>query len=219
MTLIRPLRTREDAQCAHAAQPHGLWVAVSVLVTAASMWALTYAGPSDNVTPDTQQYAYQTLLRLGVPDAAAYEQAHRWYCARQQDPEIRPSLRRCLQKRAHPRFQAIFAARPGWILLAAPLVAVMGLSGLMVLTFICGVVAGSVVYVAVRELGGGHHAGLASIVLLYLLPSGHWLTQAIPEGLVLAALVVCGIGAHRLVGGRTGGAALLIGGLAAVHDV
>lgn len=196
----------------------------AVVGVAAVLWLLVYAGPAGNISADTLQYAYQTRLMMGDDSAKAYTTAVNWYCARPDAATSSGHVSRadCLREMAAPgaapyrtpRFQAIFHSRPGWPLLAAPLVAVFAMNGLVVLAFLGGLAAGAACYWAVRELGGGHRAGLASMVGLYLLPSGYWLTNVLPEGLILALSATAAIGAIRLVNGRPWGATLFAAALA-----
>ena len=88
------------------------------------------------------------------------------------------------------RYNRILDTRVGYPLFAAPFVVVFGESGMTLAMLVLGMIAGMATAFAVRMLGGNWIQSLAAIVLLYLLPTGYWMTRLLGESGALAATLV-----------------------------
>jgi hypothetical protein len=158
---------------------------------------------------DTYRYMTATERYLGHSDPAAISLALGYYCTdlarttsgtNAAKNKIRTSCDSIWT--AHgglapnkPQFNEIFNSRPGYPLLAAPFVALFGLSaGFAVLTVLITVAAGWAALILVRLAGAGPEAGLAAMLLTYVLPTGYWLQQFLTEGptLILTFAVLAG---------------------------
>jgi hypothetical protein len=93
------------------------------------------------------------------------------------------------------RYHRILDTRPGYPLVAAPFVAVFHERGMTLATLFLGMLAGAFAALVVRRLGGTWVQSLAAVVLLYLLPTGFWISRLLAEaGAVAAALgTLCAI--------------------------
>jgi hypothetical protein len=81
---------------------------------------------------------------------------------------------------------AIFDSRPGFPLVAAPFVMVFGAwRGAAVATALTAVLGGVLAYSAVRLASGRPLAGVFAAALLFVLPSGFWLTRLLADGMVM----------------------------------
>jgi hypothetical protein len=177
---------------------------------------------------DTYRYMTATERFLGHSDPATVGLALGYYCAdlartTESTPAARDKTRSTCDSywTAHgglapntPRFNEIFNSRPGYPLLAAPFVALFGLSaGFAALTVLITLAAGWAALILVRLAGGGPEAGLAAMLLTYVLPTGYWLQQFLTEGptLVLTFAVLAGAVLLRRGATRAG---LVVSGLA-----
>jgi hypothetical protein len=101
------------------------------------------------------------------------------------------------------RYRAIFDSRPGFPLVATPLVKLFGAwRGMVLTTMLLAVAAGLLAYVAVWLALGSRRAGIAATVLFYLLPTGYWVTRMLAEGAMIVGYLGVLIGATLLWRGR-----------------
>ncbi|MFJ3716544.1 hypothetical protein [Streptomyces sp. NPDC090057] len=167
------------------------------------------AGPQFTLFPDSYRYARAAEGYLGASPAEAHRKALAAYCAsradraahdRRLEPTARQSERTisageeraCLERWADapdittddPRYQAIFAGRPGYPLLAAPFVAGFGvLSGMRLLGVLTAAAGSLLVLGLLRSAGLTRRAALAGQVTFLATPLGWWSAQALSEGL------------------------------------
>lgn len=183
---------------------------VAVLLVASGLFWVRWNEPARQAMPDTYWYTRQAVIDSGASTAHAEEVASRVECA------ARNRYARELGRRQachhyptiwpDPRYVRIFTTRPGFSLLAAPLVRLAGpWRGMEGATALASVLAALLGYAAVRGLGGSRFAGLAAAVLLFVLPSGYWITRMLPEGAMLAGCLAAGAGV-TLLWPRTAGA-------------
>jgi hypothetical protein len=167
------------------------------------------AGPRFTLFPDSYRYARAAEEYRGATPAQAHRTALAAYCAsraertahdRRLQPTVRQSEREieaaeeraCVDRWADapdittgdPRYQAIFAARPGYPLLAAPFVAAFGVLGGMRLLGVLTAVTGSLLVLGLlRSAGLTRRAALVGQVTFLATPLGWWSAQALSEGL------------------------------------
>ncbi|WP_330349814.1 hypothetical protein [Streptomyces sp. NBC_00582] len=194
-TVRRPRRLR-------AALPLLVCVVYAVLQLAAgSRWTLF---------PDSYRYARAAEQYLGDSRAQAHRTALAAYCTSRADREahgvrLQPTnhrseqalaaaaARKCRHRWANardittadPRYQAIFAARPGYPLLAAPFVGALGvLDGMWLLGLLTAAGGSLLVFGLLRRGAGlGRTAALTGQVAFLASPLGWWSDQALSEGL------------------------------------
>ncbi|MGW5324776.1 hypothetical protein [Streptomyces sp. NPDC004014] len=183
--------------------------ALPLLVCALYAVLQLVAGPQFTLFPDSYRYARATERYLGAPPAEAHRTALAAYCAsradrtahdrrlqptvRQSEDAIRAAAERaCLDRWADapdittgdPRYQAIFAGRPGYPLLAAPFVAAFGvLRGMQVLGVLTAAAGSLLVLALLRSAGLTRRAALVGQVTFLATPLGWWSAQALSEGL------------------------------------
>jgi hypothetical protein len=98
-------------------------------------------------------------------------------------------------RNVRPRYIPIFDSRPGYPLVAAPFVKVLGVwRGMVIATLMIGVAVGVLAYVGVRLTFGSRLAGLAAPVLIYVLPSGFWISRLMADGMMLAGYLAAIVG-------------------------
>jgi hypothetical protein len=116
-----------------------------------------------------------------------------------------------------PRYEEIFAARPGYPIILAPLSALLDRQGFVAATLMIAVLDGILIMILVRLLGGSSAEQLVAGGAFLLLPSGFWSTRLLSDGTMLAGLLVTVCGAILLQRGtRLAGGGLIIFGLGAV---
>lgn len=177
---------------------------------------------------DSYRYGVYALRLLGVPQQEAHDQALRIYCrqkaeaaerTRNLDPWQRyhePStvdadIAACLAAHptrlapSSPRYQAIFDTRPGFPLLAAPFVKVLGLArGMLLASLALGAAGGLMVFLLLRIAGAPRGPALVGQLLYYALPTGFWASRTLSEGTMLLATFAVLAGAWLLVRRRIG---------------
>ncbi|MFG1887976.1 hypothetical protein ACGFIR_08895 [Micromonospora sp. NPDC049051] len=170
--------------------------------------------------PDTYWYARQAATVTGTPSAEADRFAARLVC-RQGMPSPRPGVSCVTATRQWaasmpPRYQRIFTTRPGYSLMAAPFVLAFGERGMVLVTAALAVLAGVLAALAVRLLGGGLLSSLAATALLFLLPTGFWLSRLLAEaGATMFALAALCAALPLLRPGGSTRRRLLLGGVVA----
>jgi hypothetical protein len=116
-----------------------------------------------------------------------------------------------------PRYEEIFAARPGYPIILAPLSAMLGRQGFVVATLMVAILDGILIMILVRLLGGTSAEQIVAAGAFLLLPSGFWSTRLLSDGTMLAGLLVTVCGAILLQRGRRrAGVGLILAGLGAV---
>ncbi|MGX7827264.1 hypothetical protein ACTG9Q_19465 [Actinokineospora sp. 24-640] len=193
------------------------------------------SSPTLRYSSDSYQYSVTALYYLGVDPRAAHTRAVGAHCsaaaqgaerARQRNPvklrEPAPTgaEARCADTYRDAmipigaRYQAIFSPRVGYPLLAAPLVAVLGVPwGMWLAAALCTAAAGALVWLLLRRMGVSPGWAVVGQVLLYVSPIGVWGSWALAEGVVFAGAVGALLGAWMLVdrGGGHGLAVLMAG--------
>ncbi|MEU2664337.1 hypothetical protein [Micromonospora sp. NPDC007220] len=191
------------------------------LLAAAALGSLLWVGrwetAPQHAYPDTYWYARQAVTATGTPSAEADRFAARLVC-RQGMPSPRPGVSCVAGTRQWaasmpPRYQRIFTTRPGYSLTVAPFVLAFGERGMVLATAALAVLAGVLAALAVRLLGGGLVSSLAATALLFLLPTGFWLSRLLAEAGATAFALAALCAAIPLLrpGGSTRGR-LLLGG-------
>lgn len=170
---------------------------------------------------DTYQYARQTLRILGDSQQQAVHEAVVMYCqdsgnaavtadtlnsaASSTGSAYASAYDACLQTYRNgltpssPRYIAIFTSRPGYPLLAAPIVAVLGLRfGLWAAAMLCTLLASFLVIILLRATGCGTRAALAGQALYLAAPTGYWGSRMLTDGPALATTLLALLGAWWL---------------------
>lgn len=186
------------------------------------------AGRLRNTTwNDTYRYINAIERDLGRSDAEAQAIALNYYCtdlartttataANETDPGAKTSARIESRDRCErywtaqgglapnkPRFNLIFDSRPGYPLLAAPLVAAFGVSdGLALLSVLLTLTAGWGVLLLIRLSGGSPLAALCGMTACFTLPTWFWLQQFLTESPTLVCAIAVLIGAVLMQRGR-----------------
>jgi hypothetical protein len=163
------------------------------------------ASPSVDPSNDTYRYAIMTLRVLGESRASAEAQALRAYCrenaawqARRQrvDPvsfesvyPTQESVNACEERSAHglaptdPRYRAIFESRWGFPVLAAPMVAVLGVNdGLKCTSVLMTMLGGLAAYATLRILGLRRDVAALGQAFYYASPIGVWGSYGLTDG-------------------------------------
>jgi hypothetical protein len=193
--------------------------------------------PAAIVYPDTARYAEMALTYDGMSPVAARQAAVDLQCADvaeqlaradavrpvPQHPDVAAAESSCRSSQADhliptgsPRYQAMFDARPGYPMLVAPLIPLLGLkAALWAVPVAATLLAGMLVWVLLRRLGATPAAAAAGQALLYVLPTGWWGSQMLTEGPVLLGVTAAALGAVLCLAGRHGsGSIVLLAGLA-----
>jgi hypothetical protein len=183
-----------------------LAIAAVLLVSTGLFWARS-AGPSRLAQPDTFWYVRQAVLFDGKGVAAANAAGNDVICQARNEAAVAvgrpPACHHYITRLPDPRYIRIFTTRPGFALLAAPLITLFGLwNGMIAATLICCLLVALLMFAAVRQLGGSMLAAMAAVILIFVLPSGYWMTRMLPEGAILAGYLATGIGAIRIWRGQ-----------------
>lgn len=158
---------------------------LAAAVLASLLWWARWETAPQHAYPDTYWYARQAATISGTPAPEAGRFATRLVCRHgmpspQRGTDCRTGTPRWAAGMP-PRYQRIFTTRPGYSLVAAPLVRVFGERGLVAATALLAVLAGVLAALAVRLLGGGPVSSLFATLLLFLLPTGFWLSRLLGE--------------------------------------
>jgi hypothetical protein len=175
----------------------------AVLLIASGLFMFNFNGRARQALPDTYWYTRQAVRYSGASIAHSGEVASRVECAAinrySREIGMPAACHHYPTHQPNPRYARIFTTRPGFSLLAAPLVRLAGpLPGMEWATAIASVLAALVGYAAVRAVGGSRLAGIGSALLLYIFPSGYWTSRLLPEGAMLAGCLATGIGITML---------------------
>jgi hypothetical protein len=158
-----------------------------------ALWALRWDTTGQHAYPDSYWYTRQAAGFAGMSGPDAEVLAARTVCGH--GHPVLDGWSTCQDGiRAYAggfpeRYNRILDTRPGYPLVAAPFVAVFHERGMTLATLMLGVLAGMFAALVVRQLGGSWVQSLAAVVLLYLLPTGFWISRLLAEsGAVAAAL-------------------------------
>lgn len=161
---------------------------------------------------DTYRYVMTVERILGRDAADAQAIALRWYCVdAARTGTGTADAGDCVRSWTKlgglapnaPRYNEIFATRPGYPLLVAPFAAVFGLgAGLAVVAWLVTLAAGWLCLLLARLSGLGVAGSLGAMVALYCLPTFFWLQQYLTEGLMLVCTLVVLIGTVLVLRGR-----------------
>ncbi|WP_460065579.1 hypothetical protein [Streptomyces sp. YKOK-I1] len=193
-----------------AARARRLRAALPLLVCVVYAVLQLAAGPRWTLFPDSYRYARAAEQYLGASRAEAHRTALAAFCTSRaereaQEARLQPvnlqseralvaaAVRECRERwadarditTADPRYQAIFAARPGYPLLATPFVGAFGvLDGMWVLGLLTAAGGSLLVFGLLRRGAGlGRAAALTGQVAFLASPLGWWSNQALSEGL------------------------------------
>jgi hypothetical protein len=188
-------------------------------VLSAALWTVRWDATTRRAYPDSYWYAKQTATFAGMSQREAERFAASTICHRGQ-PTIEgwPNCQDGMIMYAHiwpERYNRILDTRPGYPLFAAPFVAVFGESGMTIATLLLGVIAGMAAALIVRLLGGSPIQSFAAVVLLYLLPTGYWMTRLLGDVGAVATTLVTLCAAIVLLRAGTARARLAAAGLVA----
>jgi hypothetical protein len=186
------------------------WMLLAVVI-AGGVLAHWYADPRRIASSgDSYFYMRQALMFTGVSKPEATRIASDLTCQ-----DINRSIRASHIK-GHcdvyvvtgisPRYERIFATRPGYPLFAAPFVAVLGAwSGMVAATVVLALIAVVLAFLAVYLATGYRLGGFVAALTLVALPSGFWMTRLLTEaGLmggylaVILGTLLTWRGRHRL---------------------
>jgi hypothetical protein len=191
-------------------------VAIGFLILQA--WAAPGVGPSN----DTYHYARTTLRILGESAPAARDHALRAYCqdnaawlARSQhvDPgsfaaryRRDEAVARCIAESPHglpptsPRYDALFESRTAFPLLAAPLVAVLGVNqALKTTSILLTALGGLIAYLILRILELNRPRAILGQGLYYAGPIGWWGSYGLTDGPTVTVSMVTLLGVTLLL--------------------
>ncbi len=182
-------------------------VGLLVLLVAAAAFVVRFEQPARRASGDTYFYVTQAQEFAGVPAAAADMASKQLMCqdGRNRLPLLGGTDSSCTRYGVitRPRYTAIFASRPLWPLLLAGPVSLLGVArGVIVVSLLGAMLAALAVFLVLRALGSSAVASGAAAVAFSLLPTGFWSDKLLPEGAVLATLVVAVYLGARLVQGR-----------------
>jgi hypothetical protein len=194
--------------------------------------------PATRFSNDSYRYARQAYEFLGDSPREATRKAVAAYCAdtarlvdrnrRLHQLEFREPGReaayaaRCERKYARgleptdPRYEEIFHARPGYPLVAAPFVALLGAkAGLTLVALACTALAGYLVHRLLRDLRAPPAAAVLGQVLCYVTPLASWGGRPLAEGPTLALMTALLLASVWLLRNRVpAGAVLFTGAMA-----
>ncbi|MFC4020453.1 hypothetical protein ACFOW4_21280 [Micromonospora sp. GCM10011542] len=196
---LRPTKPRLVELC---------WVLLVVAISA-GLFLVRYEDPRRiAVSGDSYWYMRQAQMFAGVDEPTASARASRQVCRDLNrsavDRGLRPGCRSYPQKGISKRYIAIFDSRPGYPLLAAPFVKALGAwRGMVAATMLLAVTTGLLMYLAAWMALRRRLVGILATVLLFLLPTGFWITRMLAEGAMLAGCLGTLIGAMVITRGRT----------------
>ncbi|QIJ60839.1 hypothetical protein [Streptomyces sp. JB150] len=193
--------------------------------------------PATRFSNDSYRYARQAYEFLGDSPREATRKAVAAYCAdtarlvernrrlhqlRFREPGREAAYAaRCEREYARgleptdPRYEEIFHARPGYPLLAAPFVALLGAkAGLTLVALACVTLAGYLVFRLLRALRAPPAAALLGQILCYVTPLAAWGGRPLAEGPTIALTTALLLASVWLLRNRVlPGAALFTGAL------
>ncbi len=149
---------------------------------------------------DTFWYSRQAAAFSG--SSTAVQDAARFMAERRGDD---PAAWERIAVEIDPRYPAIFAARPLYPLLAAPLTEPLGLAALQVVSVIAGIACAAAVAASTIGWSGSLLAGVIAGAAAVILPSGDWFVFMYADGLMLALWASCLLAAGQFVRERRAG--------------
>jgi hypothetical protein len=183
-----------------------------VLVVAGLAFAAHFDGSPRRASGDSYYYLSRALEFSGVPAGRAREQAGEVVCGELHRLHVqRPANADCTVYVVQPpaRYLAIFTSRPGWPLLVAPFVGLLGpWAGAVAATAFFALLAAALVHAALRQVTGPA-ASAAGAVTFSLLGTGTWAAWILPEGAVYAGVALALLGASRVLRGTPPGCAVV----------
>lgn len=159
--------------------------------TGAIAWLVRWLTATSHVAGDSFWYAKQALELAGVPSADAAREAGAMMVRAGHGVSVEGWVQAV--GAVDPRYQAIFATRPLFPLLAAPFTPFLGADALIPAAWIAGVLFAVALGIVAERLTGSAILGVAAIALAYALPGGGWIAFLYADGLMLA-LWVAGLG-------------------------
>jgi hypothetical protein len=221
----QPERNQEPTpqRLTRAGLPRAVPLALAGVFLVVVLSLLRWNAPGIHAYPDTTWYVRNALFMRGWDQADADHEAAVVRCSYWVQPALSFAKQaECVQDaddllHSPPRYEDIFAARPGYPIILAPLSALLGSQGFVVATLMVAVVDGILIMILVRLLGGTSAEQLVASGAFLLLPSGFWSTRLLSDGTMLAGLLVTVCGAILLQRGtRRAGVGLILAGLGAV---
>ena len=179
----------------------------TVIVIAAVLLSIRLVTAPRVVSGDTFWYARAALRFTGATEGASTDGAAAFMRDERGDE---PDYWVGLVAEIDSRYGAIFASRPLYPLLAAPLLPLFGLSALIVVSVGAGIVCSAIAAVTAHHLWHSPVASIAAGILVVALPSGASIAFAYADGVMLAAwsATLALAGAYVRRGGRWRAAAL-----------
>ncbi|MFJ8533025.1 hypothetical protein [Streptomyces sp. NPDC093591] len=185
--------------------------ALPALVAAAFVLLHLFGYPATRFSNDSYRYTREAYEFLGDTPGEATRKAVAAYCADTarlvhrnrrldqlafRDPGREAAYaRRCEQRYANgleptdPRYERIFHTRPGYPLIAAPFVALLGAkAGLTLVAVAFTTLTGYLVYLLLRALRAPPPTAVLGQVLSYVTPLASWGGRPLTEGPTLAGL-------------------------------
>lgn len=178
-----------------------------VVVVATMLFLARYEDPRRIASGDSFWYMRQTLIFTGVDPEAARLQAAEQMC-RDINRSLRamktkPTCQHYVSTGFAPRYVDIFDSRPGYPLVAAPFVSVLGLwTGMMAATLMLALLAAALAYLAVWLASGLRLVGVLASALIFVLPSGFAMSRMLTESGVFAGYLAVLLGATLMLRGR-----------------
>ncbi|MFJ7152615.1 hypothetical protein ACIQVT_31230 [Streptomyces sp. NPDC100445] len=223
-----------DGATAHLARRRALPLLAVVVLLALHVFAY----PATRFSNDSYRYARQAYEFLGDSPQRARQKAVAAYCAdtarlvhrnrlldqrRFAEPGREAAYRHGCEAKYRDgltptgaEYERIFRTRPGYPLLAAPFVALLGAkAGLTAVSLAFTAAAGWLVYLLLRALRSPPPAAVLGQVLYYVTPLAQWGGRPLSEGPVTALMTALLLASVWLLCGRVArGAALFAGAFA-----
>lgn len=192
-----------------------LLAVLAVTVFAALTFAVVWSGTTKRVGGDSYWYLRNTERYLGVSTAVADQRAATVVCDelnRSSRLSDRPATCRTYPAITDPRYVAIFDSRPGYPVMSAPLVEVLGLHrGMAASTALLFVEVSVLTFVALRLSGLSPPAAVLGGAAMAVLPPALWDARLLAEGASLVTVLITVIGALLVLRRRRVAGSALVG--------
>ncbi|MER5890858.1 hypothetical protein ABT160_44165 [Streptomyces sp. NPDC001941] len=224
------IRTRAEAPAALPRTPARPGALLRALPRAPLPWLLlaAFAAVHAALLPywvfsgDSYRYATAALGFLGAGPAEAHRAALEAWCGAQHAVPYASCLADVPEglRALDPRYERIFTTRPGYPLLAAPAVALLGVvPGMWLTGLLLGAAGGLLTHRVLREAGAGRGAAAVGTGLFLFGAPGYWSVRPLTEGALFVGALAVVLGARRVLAGRPGGLAVVAGALAGLVAV
>jgi hypothetical protein len=179
------------ARLAGRPQPIARIAGLVVLVTAvaAGLWVVRWDSTPVHGGGDTFNYTRQALIDAGWSPGAAQTAAADF--AARMTATRSDAFFDTFAETMHPRYAAIFTARPLFPATAAPLVPVVGVDAMIVSAFVAAVLLAVVLATFVWSRTGSLAAAVLAAALVFVLPVWRWIVYVYADGWMLAWWAAC----------------------------